>query len=161
MSVNESRNGALSSEGAPATGAPSLSHAAASAPAAPPESARISEVTCIRCPLGCAITVDVAPDGAAVYREGASCARGREYAVAEVTAPVRSVATTINVPGCGEPLSVKTADPIPKPLIADAVRHESRSCRAPRPHGRHGPARRLRHRRPRHRDQEPALRRLT
>lgn len=122
MSVNESRNGALSSEGAPATGAPSLSHAAASAPAAPPESARISEVTCIRCPLGCAITVDVAPDGAAVYREGASCARGREYAVAEVTAPVRSVATTINVPGCGEPLSVKTADPIPKPLIADAVR---------------------------------------
>lgn len=122
MSVNESRNGARSSEGAPATGAPSLPHAAASAPAAPPESARISEVTCIRCPLGCAITVDVAPDGAAVYREGASCARGREYAVAEVTAPVRSVATTINVPGCGEPLSVKTADPIPKPLIADAVR---------------------------------------
>lgn len=122
MSVNESRNGALSSEGAPTTGAPSLSHAAASAPAAPPESARISEVTCIRCPLGCAITVDVAPDGAAVYREGASCARGREYAVAEVTAPVRSVATTINVPGCGEPLSVKTADPIPKLLVADAVR---------------------------------------
>ena len=122
MSVNESRNGALSSEGAPATGAPSLSHAAASAPAAPPESARISEVTCIRCPLGCAITVDVAPDGAAVYREGASCARGREYAVAEVTAPVRSVATTINVPGCGEPLSVRTAEPIPKGLVPDAVR---------------------------------------
>lgn len=122
MSVNESRNGALSSEGAPATGAPSPSCAAASAPAVLPESVRISEVTCIRCPLGCAITVDVAPDGAAVYREGASCARGREYAVAEVTAPVRSVATTVNVPGCGEPLSVKTADPIPKPLIAAAVR---------------------------------------
>lgn len=122
MSVNESRNGALSSEGAPATGAPSLSHAAASAPAAPPESAHTSEVTCIRCPLGCAITVDVAPDGAAVYREGASCARGREYAVAEVTAPVRSVTTTVNVSGCGEPLSVKTADPIPNLLVADAVR---------------------------------------
>lgn len=122
MSANEFRNGALSSEGALATGAPSLSHAAASAPAVPPESARISEVTCIRCPLGCAITVDVAPDGAAVYREGASCARGREYAVAEVTAPVRSVATTINVPGCGEPLSVRTAEPIPKGLVPDAVR---------------------------------------
>lgn len=122
MSVNESYNGACSDEGVSAPGAPSPSGAAASAPAAPPEVARIVEVTCIRCPLGCAITVDVAPDGAAVYREGASCARGREYAVAEVTAPVRSVATTINVPGCGEPLSVKTADPIPKPLIADAVR---------------------------------------
>lgn len=122
MSVNESRNGALSSEGAPATGAPSLSHAAASAPAASSESARTSEVTCIRCPVGCSITVDVAPDGAAAYREGASCTRGREYAVAEVSAPVRSVATTVNVPGCCEPLSVKTADPIPKPLVAAAVR---------------------------------------
>lgn len=122
MSVNESRNGARSDEGAPASGAPSLSRAAASAPAAPSESAHTSEVTCIRCPLGCAITVDVAPDGAAVYREGASCAHGREYAVAEVTAPVRSVATTINVPGCGEPLSVRTAEPIPKGLVPDAVR---------------------------------------
>lgn len=122
MSVNESRNGARSDEGAPASGAPSPSRAAASAPAAPSESARTSEVTCIRCPLGCAITVDVAPDGAAVYREGASCARGREYAVAEVTAPVRSVATIVNVPGCGEPLSVRTAEPIPKGLVPDAVR---------------------------------------
>lgn len=122
MSVNESRNGARSDEGAPASGAPSLSRAAASAPAAPSESAHTSEVTCIRCPLGCAITVDVAPDGTAAYREGASCARGREYAVAEVTAPVRSVATTINVPGCGEPLSVRTAEPIPKGLVPDAVR---------------------------------------
>ena len=82
----------------------------------------IIQVTCIRCPIGCAIAVEVAPDGGAVCREGARCDRGREYAVAEATAPVRSVATTINVPGCGEPLSVKTADPIPKPLIADAVR---------------------------------------
>lgn len=35
---------------------------------------------------------------------------------------MRSVATIVNVPGCGEPLSVKTADPIPKELVADAVR---------------------------------------
>lgn len=87
-----------------------------------PTNVETVQVTCICCPLGCAISVDIAADGSAAYRKGASCARGREYAVAEVTAPVRSVATTINVPGCGEPLSVKTADPIPKPLIADAVR---------------------------------------
>lgn len=85
-------------------------------------SVRTVQVTCIRCPIGCAITVDVDPDGTAAYREGARCARGREYAVAEVTAPVRSVATTINVPGCGEPLSVRTAEPIPKGLVSDAVR---------------------------------------
>ena len=85
-------------------------------------SVRTVQVTCIRCPIGCVITVDVDPDGTAAYREGARCARGREYAVAEVTAPVRSVATTINVPGCGEPLSVRTAEPIPKGLVSDAVR---------------------------------------
>ncbi len=85
-------------------------------------SVRTVQVTCIRCPIGCVITVDVDPDGTAAYREGARCARGREYAVAEAIAPVRSVATTVNVPGCGEPLSVKTADPIPKGLVPDAVR---------------------------------------
>lgn len=87
-----------------------------------PTNVETVQVTCIRCPIGCAITVEVAPDGGAVCREGARCARGREYAVAEATAPVRSVATVVNVSGCGEPLSVKTADPIPKDLVADAVR---------------------------------------
>lgn len=84
--------------------------------------ARIKEVTCIRCPVGCTVSVEIRPDGDAAYLEGAACARGREYAIAEATAPVRSVATIVNVPGCGEPLSVKTSDPIPKELVADAVR---------------------------------------
>lgn len=84
--------------------------------------ANIIEVTCIRCPVGCVISVEIAADGTAAYKEGATCARGREYAVAEATAPVRSVATTVIVPGCGEPLSVKTAAPIPKTLVSEAVR---------------------------------------
>lgn len=83
--------------------------------------ASIVEVTCIRCPVGCVISVEIAADGTAAYKEGATCARGREYAVAEATAPVRSVATTVIVPGCGEPLSVKTAAPIPKTLVSEAV----------------------------------------
>lgn len=87
-----------------------------------PTNVETVQVTCICCPLGCAISVDIAADGSAAYRKGASCARGREYAVAEATAPVRSVATIVNVPGCGEPLSVKTAEPIPKGLVSDAVR---------------------------------------
>lgn len=87
-----------------------------------PTNAETVQVTCICCPVGCAISVGIAVDGSAVYREGASCARGREYAVAEATAPVRSVATIVNVPGCGEPLSVRTAEPIPKGLVSDAVR---------------------------------------
>lgn len=87
-----------------------------------PTNVETVQVTCICCPLGCAISVEIAADGSAAYREGASCARGREYAVVEATAPVRSVATIVNVPGCGEPLSVRTAEPIPKGLVPDAVR---------------------------------------
>ena len=87
-----------------------------------PTNVETVQVTCICCPLGCAISVEIAADGSAAYREGASCARGREYAVAEATAPVRSVATIVNVPGCGEPLSVKTSESIPKGLVSDAVR---------------------------------------
>lgn len=99
-----------------------FSHEGAFEADAPLRAARIEEVTCIRCPIGCTVLVEVRPDGDAEYREGAACARGREYAVAEATVPVRSVATIVNVPGCGEPLSVKTSDPVPKELVADAVR---------------------------------------
>lgn len=81
---------------------------------------QLKEVTCIRCPMGCVATVELGESGA-TYRDGATCARGREYAVAEATQPERSVATIANVPGCGEPLSLKTARPIPKKLMRRAV----------------------------------------
>lgn len=80
------------------------------------------EVTCVRCPMGCIVSVEVRADGIAAYLDGAMCARGSEYAVAEATAPMRSVATTVAVSGCGEPLSVKTAAPIPRELVKAAVR---------------------------------------
>lgn len=106
-----------------ASGSGSVSYDDAREPGAPaPAAPRVVEVTCIRCPVGCVVSVEVAADGAAVYRAGATCARGREYAVSEATAPVRSVATTVVVPGCGEPLSVRTAAPVPKALVGAAVR---------------------------------------
>lgn len=82
---------------------------------------RIREVTCIRCPMGCVVAVECDGSGGARYVQGASCVRGQEYAVAEATAPERMVATVIDVPGCPEPLSVKTERPIPKHLVQDAV----------------------------------------
>lgn len=84
------------------------------------DNAQLREITCIRCPMGCVVTVEK-DEGGAVYREGATCARGREYAVAEATQPERTVATVVAVRGCGEPLSVKTARPIPKQLMQQAV----------------------------------------
>lgn len=79
------------------------------------------EVTCVCCPAGCTVLLDVAPDGAVTYRDGAGCARGRTYAVAEATDPVRTVATTVFVPGRAEPLSVRTDRPVPKRLLQSVV----------------------------------------
>ena len=87
-----------------------------------PTNVETVQITCICFPHGCVISVEIAADGSVAYPAGASCARSSEYAVAEATAPVRSVATIVNVPGCGEPLSVRAAEPIPKGLVPDAVR---------------------------------------
>lgn len=57
---------------------------------------------------------------------GNSCARGAEYAIAETTRPERTLTMTIPVAGCLEPLSVKTALPIPKDKIPAAIKEIAR-----------------------------------
>lgn len=77
------------------------------------------ELTCIACPLGCVITV--ALEGKTVVSvTGNTCARGREYAINECTAPVRTVTTTVRTSDGGL-VSVKTTKPIPKEKIFDAM----------------------------------------
>ncbi len=76
-----------------------------------------TKLTCISCPLGCQITVRMNGDKI-VSITGNSCPRGETYARQEVTAPVRTIATSIKVEGGTLPLvSVKTDKPIPKSLI--------------------------------------------
>ena len=78
------------------------------------------ELTCIACPLGCTITVTL--DGKDVISvEGNTCPRGKEYAINECTAPVRTVTTTVRCED-GSLVSVKTSKPIPKENIFDAMR---------------------------------------
>ena len=78
------------------------------------------ELTCIACPLGCSITVTL--DGKDVISvEGNTCPRGKEYAINECTAPVRTVTTTVKCED-GSLVSVKTSKPIPKENIFDAMR---------------------------------------
>ena len=79
------------------------------------------DITCTCCPLGCPITVERASDGSCEYLKGAVCGRGQKYAVAEATQPVRMVTASISIAGRLEPLSVKTAQAIPKILIEEAV----------------------------------------
>ena len=83
------------------------------------------ELTCIRCPMGCAIHVEM-KDGAVVSVTGNTCPRGAEYAASEATAPVRTVTSTVRALGGVRPVvAVKTVPDVPKGKIfavMDAVR---------------------------------------
>lgn len=70
---------------------------------------------CICCPRGCQLEVTL-EDGQVTDVKGFSCKRGKDYAVSEVTAPVRMVTTTVRTEE-GVSVPVKTAQPIPKDKI--------------------------------------------
>ncbi len=79
-------------------------------------------LTCIGCPLGCAITLEM--DGDAILSiTGNSCKIGENHARKEMTDPTRIVTSTVKVTGGRLPVvSVKTAADIPKDKIFDCVR---------------------------------------
>lgn len=81
------------------------------------------KLTCIGCPLGCAITVTL--DGGKVKDvAGFTCKRGREYACKEVTNPTRIITSTVRVFGSKTGVAVvscKTARDIPKGKMWDVI----------------------------------------
>ncbi len=81
------------------------------------------KLTCISCPVGCQITVQM--DGDKIIAvTGNSCPRGEAYARQEVIAPQRVIATSVKVDGGELPLvSVKTDKPIPKQLIPQLMKY--------------------------------------
>jgi CxxC motif-containing protein len=77
----------------------------------------VKELTCIGCPLGCALTVET-EGGSVVSVSGNTCKRGDDYARKEMTDPRRIVTSTVRVKGGILPVvSVKTKVDIPKNLI--------------------------------------------
>lgn len=81
----------------------------------------VKELTCITCPQGCSIKVETDDNGNVKNVEGNTCKRGYEYAVNEVTNPVRTITTTVKSSN-GKMLSVKTDKSIPKKLIFDCMK---------------------------------------
>lgn len=82
----------------------------------------IRSLTCIGCPMGCPLTVKM-QDSRILEISGYTCKRGKLYAEKEVTAPARTVTTTVRVSGGEYPVvSVKTASDIPKEKIFDCIR---------------------------------------
>ncbi|MCR5525893.1 MAG: DUF1667 domain-containing protein [Lachnospiraceae bacterium] len=80
------------------------------------------ELTCIGCPMGCQITVEL-DKGEVVSVTGNTCARGDIYARKEVTNPTRIVTSTIVIKGGDKPrVSCKTANDIPKGKIFEVMK---------------------------------------
>lgn len=80
------------------------------------------ELTCIGCPMGCALTVTIEHDAVTTV-SGNTCPRGDAYARKEVTAPTRIVTSTVHVKdGTSAMVNVKTASDIPKDKIFDCIK---------------------------------------
>ena len=90
------------------------------------------ELTCINCPMGCRITIEM-NSNEIISITGNTCKRGEIYARTEVTAPVRTVTTTIKVVGgVQDRVSCKTSVPVPKDKIFEVMDAINRaSCEAP------------------------------
>lgn len=79
------------------------------------------ELTCIGCPLGCTLYVEM-EDGKVKKVIGNTCPRGEQYAQKELTNPTRIVTSTVRVMNGTIPMvSVKTSSEIPKNKIAECI----------------------------------------
>ncbi len=82
----------------------------------------IRNLTCISCPMGCPITVEM-EGNEIISVTGNTCKRGEVYARKEVTNPTRIVTSTVKVKnGTADMVSVKTKEDIPKGKIFDCVK---------------------------------------
>ena len=81
---------------------------------------REKNITCTRCPMGCALRVTEADGILSVT--GNTCPRGEEYGRSEFTCPVRTLTSTVRVIGAAEPLlPVRTDRPIPKDKLTECM----------------------------------------
>lgn len=87
------------------------------------------ELTCIVCPKGCQLRVDL--EGKKIISiEGYTCKRGLSYAESECIAPVRTLTTTAPIEGGGV-VPVKSDKPIPKELLFDCMAEINKSRVSP------------------------------
>jgi CxxC motif-containing protein len=81
----------------------------------------IKNITCIECPVGCSLRVDI-ENCRVVKVEGHKCPKGEKYAIAEVENPVRVLAATVLAQGLSvKMIPVKTDVPIPKERMMEAM----------------------------------------
>ena len=78
-------------------------------------------LTCIVCPIGCALTVS--DEDGELKVSGNTCPRGAVYGKNEVTNPTRTLTTTVRVGNREKTVvAVKSDRPIPKGMLFDAMK---------------------------------------
>ena len=82
-------------------------------------------LTCIVCPRGCALTVDLGDSGEVLAVNGNACKRGVVYAENECTHPMRTVTSTVRLAN-GKLVAVKTSGTVPKEKVFDVMREINR-----------------------------------
>ena len=78
------------------------------------------EMTCIVCPMGCTLKVELSDKGEVLKVSGNNCKRGAVYAEAECTNPQRTITTTLRCED-GSMVAVKTNTTIPKDKMFEAM----------------------------------------
>lgn len=78
------------------------------------------ELTCIVCPMGCTIKVELSGEGQVLKITGNHCKQGANYAASECTNPRRTLTTTLRCEDGGM-VSVKTDATIPKEKMLEAM----------------------------------------
>lgn len=81
----------------------------------------IRELTCIVCPKGCQLRVELDENKNILSVSGHTCKRGEVYAVTECTAPKRVVTSTAPLADGGV-VPVKTDGAIPKELMFECIK---------------------------------------
>ena len=81
----------------------------------------MKQLVCIGCPRGCRLTIDE-KDGEYIVT-GNTCPRGKEFAISEMTAPKRTICSTVKTVFPDVPvLPVRVSGDIPKEKIFDVMR---------------------------------------
>ena len=77
-------------------------------------------MTCIVCPMGCQLQVELDGDQV-VSVSGNTCPRGKQYAIDECTHPMRTITSTARTEN-GEVIPVKTNRTVPKELMFECMK---------------------------------------
>lgn len=81
----------------------------------------IKNVTCIECPQGCSLRVDI-ENCRVVKVEGEKCPKGKDYAFSEIENPRRVLTSAVVGRGLSlKMIPVRTDKPIPKSKLIEAM----------------------------------------